>query len=71
MSTNPLREENVQAGVEALRATRDNLARSLAVMRAELASHHKWSWPRFSLGLLTPLLAAAVCVAWYLARASQ
>ena len=59
----PFREEDLQARVEALRLERDNLARSLAVMRAEAAGYGRWSWWRFLLGLSVLPLAAILFLA--------
>jgi hypothetical protein len=62
----PFRSEDLASRVAALRAEHDALTNELARTRAALRHYRPWSWLRFALGVIAPLLA--IVLAGWLAR---
>lgn len=60
----PFRTEDLAARVAALRSERDAATAELARIRAELKSHRPWSYWRFALGTITPIVG--LVLAWLL-----
>jgi hypothetical protein len=62
MMESPFRGEDLEARVAALRAERDVLAKDLARTRAALRAYRPWSWLRFALGFVVPIVAIVALV---------
>jgi len=62
----PFREEDRQARVDALRAERDGLARTLAAIREQVkeTDRQRWSWWSFALGFCVVPAAALLLIGW-------